>query len=42
MAVELGLAGFEDGAHSALADEFEDFKLGQCGGDGLARRGWGP
>ena len=32
-AIELGLAGLEDVAHAAGADEFEDFELREGGGD---------
>jgi hypothetical protein len=38
--IQLGLARLEDKSHSALADEFQDFKLGKRGGEFRhARRG---
>ena len=37
-AVERGLPDLVDEAHAALADEFEHFELGKCGGHFLERR----
>ena len=40
-AVQLGLAGFEDETHAALADEFQNLQLRKGGGDFLDGRGRG-